>query len=216
MENSTILKIVKTGWFFFATVFLIVYILGIAVENNSVFATGPWKGRIIDIETKEPIEGVVVLAAWQRAYRTPAGDNTYFYNAKEVLTDKEGRFEIPSYRPINLLPIISYIREPEFTIFKPGYLSLSSVGFGGFFLERTKEEPLERKDIRGKTFRLAPGIIELPKLKTREERLEAQSDAIPLGEVPDDKMPALLNLINAERKNLGVDPTHVRRSKKEW
>jgi hypothetical protein len=42
-------------------------------------------------------------------------------------------------------------------------------------LEGTKEAPLERKEIGGKTFRLAPGIIELPKLKTREERLQAQS-----------------------------------------
>ncbi|MBI5676512.1 MAG: hypothetical protein HZC48_11945 [Nitrospirae bacterium] len=97
MEDTTILRIVKTKRFFFAVAFLIVYILGIAAEKNFSFAAaGTWKGRIIDIETKEPLEGAVVLAVWQRAYRTLAGDNTYFYNAKEVLTDKEGRFEIPA------------------------------------------------------------------------------------------------------------------------
>lgn len=196
--------------------YLTVVVFGLILILTSIASalpSGPWKGRIIDIETKEPLEGAVVLAVWMRAYRTPAGDNTYFYEAKEVLTDKEGRFEIPSYKPINLLPIISYIKEPEFTFFKPGYMSLSSVGFGDFILEGSKEEPLERKNTSGKTFRLSPGIIELPKLKTREERLEAQSDAIPLGEVPDEKMPALLKLINTERINLGLDPTHVRRSK---
>src|SRR4030066_1175644 len=105
--------------------FLISVLTSFFIFNCGVaLAAGPWKGRIIDIETKEPIEGAVVLAVWQRAYITPAGDNTYFYNAKEVLTDKEGRYEIPSYRPINLLPLISYIREPEFTIFNPGYLCL--------------------------------------------------------------------------------------------
>jgi hypothetical protein len=170
--------------------------------SHETLTSGPWKGTIIDIETKEPLEGVVVLAVWDRAYRTPAGDNTYFYEAKEVLTDKEGRFEIPSYRPINLLPIISYIKGPYFTFFKPGYLSLSSVGFADFFLEGTKEEPLERKNISGKTFRIAPGIIELPKLKTREERL----GNIPGGptDIGADKLPIFYRLINEERKNLGL------------
>ena len=91
------------------------------------FAAGPWRGKIIDIETKEPIEGAVVLAVWERVYRTPAGASSYFYEAKEVLTDKEGRFEIPSYTPINLVPLLSYMRGPLFTIFKPGYGSLTMV-----------------------------------------------------------------------------------------
>src|SRR3989338_3444290 len=84
-------------------------------------ASGSWKGQIIDIETKEPLEGTVILAVWDRNYRTPTGGSSYFYEAKEVLTDKEGRFEIPAYTPINLLPLISYIEGPFFTIFKPGY-----------------------------------------------------------------------------------------------
>lgn len=104
----------------YITIFFVLVVAFILFSTLSM-AAGPWKGRIIDIETKEPLENAVVLAVWQRAYRTPAGDNTYFYEAKEVLTDKEGRFEIPAYTSINLLPIISYIREPEFTIFKPQY-----------------------------------------------------------------------------------------------
>ncbi len=189
---------------------LSIFIFSLVSLSVPAMAAGPWKGRIIDIETKEPIEGAVVLAVWQRAYRTPAGDNTYFYKAKEVLTDKEGRFEVPAYRPINLLPIISYIREPEFTIFKPGYLSLSS----RHLEENVIDKPAEFKR-NEKVYRLAPGIIELPKLKTRGERLEAQSDALPLGGIPDEKMPALLNLINTERKSLGLDPIHVRGGNKK-
>ena len=96
-------------------VFVVFGLILFSASLTSALPSGPWKGRIIDIETKEPLEGAVVLAVWMRAYRTPAGDNTYYYNSKEVLTDKDGRFEIPSYKPINLLPIISYIREPEFT-----------------------------------------------------------------------------------------------------
>lgn len=105
----------KTISFFLMIVFVL------SAFSAPAAAGGPWRGKIIDIETKEPIEGAVVLAVWQRAYRTVSGDKTYFYEAKEVLTDKEGNFEIPAYTPINLLPIISYIRGPEFTIFKPAY-----------------------------------------------------------------------------------------------
>ena len=77
-------------------------LLFLLVNYEYTIAAGPWRGKVIDAETKEPIEGAVVLAVWHRNYRTPAGDNAYFYEAKEVLTNKEGRFEIPSYIQINL------------------------------------------------------------------------------------------------------------------
>jgi len=164
-------------------------------------AGGPWKGKIIDIETKEPLEGAVVVAVWMRAYRTPAGDNTYFYNAREVLTDKEGRFEIPSYRPINLLPIISYIREPEFTIFKPGYLCLS----GRHLDENIVGNPAEfERD--GKMYKLSPGVIELPRLKTREEKLNKLPGSSDPFDGHGEKKRNYMRLLNAARIELGLDP----------
>src|SRR3990170_5561703 len=130
-------------------------------------ASGSWKGKIIDIETKEPLEGAVVLAVWERVYRTPAGASSYFYEAKEVLTDKEGKFEIPLYTPINLVPLISYMRGPLFTIFKPGYGSLTMVL--DKYLKGVTAEVYEM-ELSGKKYRLSTGVIELPSLKTREER----------------------------------------------
>ena len=178
--------------------FIFIYVL--TMTAIPALAAGPWKGKIIDIETKEPIEGAVVLAVWQRAYRTPAGDNTYFYNAKEVLTDKEGRYEIPSYRPINLLPIISYIREPEFTIFKPGYLSLSSRHLD----ENVIDNQAEFKK-NGNMYRLSPGIIELPKLKTREER--RMVGASPIGDKKDwKKQKQFIKLLREEWEYLTGKP----------
>jgi hypothetical protein len=178
--------------------FIFIYVL--TMTAIPALAAGPWKGKIIDIETKEPIEGAVVLAVWQRAYRTPAGDNTYFYNAKEVLTDKEGRYEIPSYRPINLLPIISYIREPEFTIFKPGYLSLSSRHLD----ENVIDNPAEFKR-NGNMYRLSPGIMELPKLKTREER--RMVGASPIGDKKDwKKQKQFIKLLREEWEYLTGKP----------
>ncbi len=180
------------------TVF-IVFIFASILFVIPALAAGPWNGRIIDMETKEPIEGAVVLAVWQRAYRTPAGDNTYFYNAKEVLTDKEGRYEIPLYRPINLLPIISYIREPEFIIFKPGYLSIEIK-----LNENVTDKAVDLPE-KGKVFRLSPGLIELPKLNTREERLKSLhtvETAID-SSAPEEKFKNMLKMIDTENKNLG-------------
>jgi hypothetical protein len=187
-------------------IIFIVVILTSILLITPAYAAGPWKGKIIDIETKEPLEGAVVLAVWYRAYRTPAGDNTYFYNSREVLTNKEGRFEISAYTPINLLPILSYLKGPHFTFFKPEYLGLSDTGFGDFFLEGTKEIPLERKHVSGKIFRLSPGVIELPMLNTRKER--RRMIRFPTS-IPDDKMPKLIELINKEAVLLGIKPSHL-------
>lgn len=190
-----------------AIIIILMLVLALSLCLNPALAAGPWKGKIIDIETKEPLEGVVVLAVWVRAYRTPAGDNTYFYEAKEVLTDKEGRFEIPSYSPINLLPIISYIREPEFTIFKPGYLSLS----GRHLEENVIDNPAEFKR-NEKVYRLAPGVIELPKLRTREER-RANIPSLPSWDEFLEDQKNLIRLINEEEEKLGLqksDPFKAR------
>ena len=145
----------------------LITLLFLLVNYEYAIAGGPWKGKIIDIETKEPLEGAVVLPVWERVYMTPAGASSYFYEAKETLTDKEGRFEIPSYTPINLVPIISYMRGPLFTIFKPGYGSLTMVL--DKYLKGVTAEVYEM-ELSEKKYRLSTGLIELPPLKTREER----------------------------------------------
>lgn len=177
-------------------------LLFLLVNYEYTIAAGPWRGKVIDAETKEPIEGAVVLAVWHRNYRTPAGDNAYFYEAKEVLTNKEGRFEIPSYIPINLLPLISYIEGPFFTIFKPGHGSLP-MGLWNYFTGAVVEP--KEMELYGKRYRLATGLVEVPPLKTREERLRLL--LIPPS-IPDDKMSKLIESINKEAISLGLQPTH--------
>ncbi|MBI5675113.1 MAG: hypothetical protein HZC48_04660 [Nitrospirae bacterium] len=185
-------------------IIFIAVILASTLLTIPAFAAGPWKGRILDIETKEPLEGAVVLAVWQRVHRTPTGSDPYFYEAKEVLTDKEGRFVIPSYRPINLLPIISSMRGPLFTIFKPGYGSVSDQRLEGYFTD--DGQAIQDYELDGKRYRFALGVIELPKLKTREEREKIISFP---SMIPDDKMPKLIKLMNKEAVALGFDPSHV-------
>lgn len=200
-------------------IFLVVGI--VLIFNTSVLADGPWKGKVIDAETKKPIEGAVVLAVWDRNYRTPAGGSSYFYEAKEVLTDKEGKFEIPAYTPINLLPLISYIEGPVFTIFKPGYgsfpwyrvsppMQLSLNAIEEFFIHETGTEGEIGWDYeKGKKIKVIFGIVELPPLKTREGRL----DKLPLGLTYYDetvkKAKNYMRLLNIERRELGLEPIPI-------
>lgn len=174
-------------------------ILCLSIYGGSAMAGGSWKGKVVDIETKQPLEGAVILAVWERVYRTPYGANSYFYEAKEVVTDKAGEFVIHSYTPINLLPIVSYMQGPEFIVFKPGYGSLR-MAIGKYLTGETKES--KEMELSGKKYRLSPGTIGLPRLKTKEERLIN----IPGGptDIGSDKLPLLYDAINRERKNLGL------------
>lgn len=175
------------------------------------YSDGPWSGSVVDAETKKPIEGVVVVAVWRKVYVTPAGDNSYFFDAAESITDREGRFIIKEFKAFNILPVLRWLDGPRLTIFKPGYTP-----FGDsydYFHKYFPNSPLKvDKNTLSELFK--KGVtVELLRLKTREERLIALSEARSLGGVPDDKMPTLMNLINFERKTLGLDPIPLKGGK---
>jgi len=130
-------------------------------------AAGPWKAQIVDEETGQPIEGVVVLAVWIRYTASPGGwAGAKYYASEEVVTGPDGRFVIPRRTVINWLPLLTEIRGPEFKIFKPGYGAWGIRGWKG-------ERPKEWEDLTvGEILTKENIVIELPPLKTREERLE--------------------------------------------
>ena len=37
-------------------------------------SAGPWKGQVVDKETGKPLEGVVVLARWEKRYTSFVGE----------------------------------------------------------------------------------------------------------------------------------------------
>ena len=165
-------------------------------------------GKVIDADTKEPIEGAVVVASWLEATSTLLGDeSTRFKDVKETLTNRNGEWSIVGeegrmhnpYPYLSRITPIYYTREPEFIIFKPGYCSWPN----GFSIDGCKGslKPGGNGEIdEGK-------IIELPKLTNREDRLQAQSISLPGGEGALEKMGELIRLINEERKSLGLPET---------
>jgi len=78
----------------------------------------PITGTVVDAETGKPIEGAVVLVEW--TIKKGIGDkHTESVKVAEVLTDKDGKFDLPGcYRP--------FVESPDLTIYKRGYVAWSS------------------------------------------------------------------------------------------
>lgn len=75
----------------------------------------PIKGRVIDAETQQPIEGAVVMVEWTKKHGF--GDSwTESYKVVEVVSDKEGMVQIKGcYSP--------FVELPHVTVYKKGYVA---------------------------------------------------------------------------------------------
>ena len=103
---------------------LVLVVLTLQCSHAGLLYSKPaFKGRVIDAETKQPVEGVVVVVLYYKRSTfsmNVGGPNSFVTKARETLTDKKGEFHIPSYRELMLLNEDTGI---EFTFFKPGYMS---------------------------------------------------------------------------------------------
>ena len=58
-------------------------------------AHGPYKGRVIDEKSGQPIAGAVAIGIWTTTSPNVGGGTTHCKDAREALTDQNGEFEIP-------------------------------------------------------------------------------------------------------------------------
>jgi len=165
-------------------------VLLLIVAYYCVHSDGPYKGRVVELETGNPIEGAVVAASWS----IETWINTWqFCDARETLTDKNGEFVLPKGRCIKHPFAIMHL--PEVTVFRPGYLGYPPISF-----------KRERIIIAGKVFNNKNQyyLIELGKPKTREERELTYGNAGFSDDESRKRLPILLRLLNEERGNLGL------------
>ena len=164
-----------------------------------------FKGRVIDADTKEPIEGAVVVASWYEERATVAGPSSQLKDVKETLTDENGKWVIKGPRGMeggNITAIFTfltgtyYTRPPEFIIFKPGYCSWPA----GLEIDACKGK---MKGYGKNYHRAISEIIELPKLTERKDRLRNLPGPVS-GEGADEKQKKFIELINKESRNLGL------------
>jgi hypothetical protein len=167
----------------------------------------PYEGRVIDAQTKKPIEGAVVVAFYGRYY--PGIERTWeIADVHEAVTDHNGMFSIPPKRL--LVSPFSVDAPTRFRIFKRGYSN-----FPDEFYNRTKpglslmeEEQFFRGptgsegNIGGTKRRtLTLGLVELWPLASVEERISLSGVTYHSSE-HDHKQPHMLDELEKERSYL--------------
>jgi hypothetical protein len=123
-----------------------------------VEAAGPWRGQIVDAETQEPLEGVVVVGFWERHVAGHPGLPFFIgpmghWGSEEVTTDADGRFVLRS-RLLFDPGIGTHVYGPRLALFKGGY--------GGWRFHRALQWP---------TLLGAGTVLELLPLHSRDERV---------------------------------------------
>lgn len=101
------------------TVSLCLFITTTCNASWLVFHKPEFKGRIVDIETNEPIEGAVVVVIYRKLQMAVGDSVDMAIDAREALTNKSGEFTFPSYS--TFINPLSSGNPVQFIIFKPGY-----------------------------------------------------------------------------------------------
>jgi hypothetical protein len=166
----------------------------------STEAAGPWQAQLVSTDSKQPLEGVVVLAWWTRHVRSLGGPSEEYRDSQEVLTDKDGRFTIESRWFFSLNPLV-FFRGPFVAMFKSGYGDYEWPGYKGS--ETWPPEKRKALQTEAQLLQLEGIVLEMSVLRNTEQRakyLEHLSGRI--SGVPHDRRPLMQEAITEERKDL--------------
>ena len=152
---------------------------------------GPYRGQVIDAETKAPLAGAVVMALWRQNRSIPF---TRCLRTTRYVRRLPDRKDDSSWM-LRTLRRVTESHAPEFLIFIPQYGSFPSnyvapPGYIGGIFER-------------------PGaVVELPRLESRDARRRNLRALDPYGysETPFRDLPELMRRLNAESISVGLDP----------
>ena len=154
----------------------------------------PYKGKVIDAETKKPIEGAAVLIIYYNESPTIAGSSVLPADAQEAVTDSKGEFNIP-WR-IARFGILNWYPEAGVKIFKPGY---------GFFPRHRLSEAIGANRSWPPAYEYI--VYEIPKLHTKEEKRKNLPPTY--NRIPYQKKARYFEDINKERIGLGLEPLTI-------
>jgi hypothetical protein len=161
-------------------------------------AAGPWRAQVVSADTKQPLEGVIVLAWWTRHVRSFGGPSEEYRDSQEVLTDKDGRFTIESRWFFSLNPLV-FFRGPFIAMFNPGYGRYEWPGFQGS--EMWSKEKRAALRTEAQLLQLDGIVLEMPTLTTSGERTEyLKWIEVQVGAVPLEKRPLMQSALVEERK----------------
>lgn len=144
-------------------------IVGSACAGWLIYSKPAFEGTVVDTGTGEPIEGAVVAATYYERYYTPISSDIEPIKVDEARTDKDGRFHISAYTTI--ISPLRTVDRVAFTIFRSDYASVNRMYLENIFTGKPDEDHKEvawwgKQDL---VIRFMPGIVTLPRLKTKEE-----------------------------------------------
>jgi len=181
------MKILK----YLLTFFVLLLFTGCTISHTY----GPYRGKVIDLETGEPIEGAVVFVRFlTEGLLSPGGVVSSFADAVEILTNSNGEFEIPAQKIKSFKLFSRWAVYESVIIFKPGY--------GAYPRHPGIDRDLPEEDHFLPTGKYV--TIKLPKLKTREERRDNLSNLY-TGSAPPEAYRTLRKLEKIERREIGLD-----------
>jgi hypothetical protein len=163
-------------------------------------AAGPWQAQVVSAESKQPLEGVVVLAWWTRHVRSLGGFSEEYRDSQEILTDKDGRFTIESRWFFSLNPLV-FFRGPFIAMFKSGYGDYEWPGYAGS--ETWPKEKRKALQTEAQLLQLDGIVLEMPVLPNTEQRAKYLAHLSGrISGVPHDRCPLMQEAIVEERKAL--------------
>ncbi len=188
---------------FYVLTFVLIFNISLSHAGWLVYHKPEFKGKVIDTETKQPIEGAVVVAIYKKhtLISGPGGGHSSIIKIKETLTDEKGEFDFPSYTTV--IQPLSEEDYVEFIIYKPGYGTFPGLQTspplsmrGKFFSKEYGTSATIQID--HKTIKYTMGLVELPKLKTWDERRKA--NRISISDIHERKWPLLNKAIKKENE----------------
>lgn len=116
------------------------------------YSAEPIEAWVVDAETKQPIEGVIVTANWQLEEGTLGGNVLAGQlMVMETVTDKNGKFAFLGWGPKLALSSHLVNRDPQLLLFKSGY---EYRGLQNTFIVDYNKGSLRRSEWNGKTIEM--------------------------------------------------------------
>jgi hypothetical protein len=170
---------------------IIILFSGLVISTSAiVHVFGPYKGKVVELKTDEPIEGAAVFIVF--GTKGPFGAGSYA-DSVEAVTDEKGEFIIPYQLATTFHPLSKWYPDGRITIFKPGY---------GAYPGHDDVTPMFMPS--GTIPENQYAIFKLPRLETLEERRKNRWGVNPSGAIPKRKYKYLLKLILEEDVNVGL------------
>lgn len=173
---------------FFVSFLLVLMFIGCANTHKY----GPYYGQVVDAETKEPIEGAVVLVVFLAEEPSVGGLISHDVDAFETVTDKNGEFSIPAMKVRSPKSLWTLNKSGYFTIFKPGFGHYpESKGVGPMFVPNGSLPPQQKV------------VVQLPRLSTNEEIMSNMTPRV-RSQIPNEKQQKLYESINEWNRMMGI------------